>query len=229
MWGRLFLEIMNITGIAALLLLILISVRKLSIKKGVSLGLAVYLGISLAVSTYFTRSPIENLFYTFPNVDSLADYKCEGDIAGKILGETSTLIVSTDKKNSRTNIHTLLALQSGTGYKIGAERDIITTTLFHDPYNIEIIKSKKCEDVYLVIWGIIQSDEVAFSDSLGSHFNILILDQSFLMEKQYTTFCAATTLDEGKLADYSFFVDDSTKRESIHIRMQEDGSFSLTE
>jgi len=49
------------------------------------------------------------------------------------------------------------------------------------------------------------------------------------MEKQYTTFCAATTLDEGKLADYSFFVDDSTKRESIHIRMQEDGSFSLTE
>lgn len=110
---------------------------------------------------------IENVFYSFPTAESVAEYACGDDVNCIVEGKSSSLILYTDKDSYTM----MIAPRQKSGYKIGT--DIRTKRVLEylgDGYAVYILGYMGIEDHYIYIAGRGDTSEISVEDSCNSKF-----------------------------------------------------------
>lgn len=113
---------------------------------------------------------IENVFYSFPTVDSVAEYVGAKDVLGIVDGKESSMIVYAEDAET---IRTMIVPKGADGHKIGNDVDkkMVASDITRG-YIVEVWKSRKCCDHYILVSGISDVPEVRVEDSAHSAFVI---------------------------------------------------------
>lgn len=110
MWNLIIRDIAFLLFVAALVLF-LRDKRSKKRRRGVALAATLIAAITLSLCR------IENVFYTFPTVESVAEYACGNDVNCIVDGKSSSLILYTDEDSYTM----MIAPRQKWGYKIGTD------------------------------------------------------------------------------------------------------------
>lgn len=135
---------------------------------------------------------IENVFYTFPTVESVAEYACGDDVNCIVDGKSSSLILYTDEDSYTM----MIAPRQKSGYKIGTDirRKIITKNIGHG-YVVNILWYMGIEDHYIYITGRSDTSEVSVEDSCNSKF-VEFKEENVFGNVEFTDYMALAFIDE---------------------------------
>lgn len=160
MWNLIIRNIAFLLFVAALVLF-LRDKRSKKRRRGVTLAATLIATIMLSLCR------IENVFYTFPTVESVAEYACGDDVNCIVDGKSSSLILYTDEDSYTM----MIAPRQKSGYKIGTDirRKIITKNIDHG-YVVNILWYVGIEDHYIYITGLSDTSEISVEDSCNSKF-----------------------------------------------------------
>ena len=110
---------------------------------------------------------IENVFYTFSTVESVAEYACGDDVNCIVDGKSSSLILYTDEGSYTM----MIAPRQKSGYKIGTDirRKIISKNIGNG-YIVYSLGYMGIEDHYIYIRGLSDTSGISVEDSCNSKF-----------------------------------------------------------
>lgn len=133
--------------------------------------LSIFMSLFLAVLSCI--GPIENIFITFPTVESAYNYyySKEGNIKLIIEGKESDLVVG-QKDNDNTKLLAVIP-KANDGWKIGTGRDIkrVTSTISYDVLT-DVYQYKNSDDYYIIIDSV-KGSELKITDNRNSKFACL--------------------------------------------------------
>jgi hypothetical protein len=147
-------------------------------------------------SAFSTLVPVENLFINFKSPESVFKYVGIGKIKNVNCGESSCMIIFTDKKNSYKYSYSTV-LKTSKGYKIG------TTLSYKNVYTkkagskyLEVYNVVNTDDYY--VFGLFSSKEVEtrLSDSKNTEFKNVILSKEDADYKTYITNAYVEDIDK---------------------------------
>lgn len=161
MWNLIIRDIAFLLFVAALVLFLRDKRSKKRRRRGVALAATLIAAITLSLCR------IENVFYTFPTVESVAEYACGDDVNCIVDGKSSSLILYTDEDSYTM----MIAPRQKSGYKIGTDirRKIITKNIVNG-YIVYILEYMGIEDHYIYIRGLSDTSEISVEDSCNSQF-----------------------------------------------------------
>lgn len=125
------------------------------------------LAATLIAAITLSLCRIENVFYTFPTVESVAEYACGNDVNCIVDGKSSSLILYTDEDSYTM----MIAPRQKWGYKIGTDirKKIISKNIVNG-YIVYILGYMGIEDHYIYIRGLSDTSEISVEDSCNSKF-----------------------------------------------------------
>lgn len=182
------------------------------------------------LSIYITSvRPIENIFYTFPSAESVADYVCTGNVWGILNGNESSLLVYTNKGNV---INYMISPKTSDGFKIGGRADYSSSTISDSIYTVQLLENKKCTERYILVSGIAYNDNLSIQDSFNSAFHLFTSDKVPNEDLIYTSFSAVALLENPGTTNtdvYSIYVDDTVSLVEIRLNYSNDGNLEHIE
>lgn len=187
MWNLIVQNIVGLIFVAALVL----TIRSKSVKKRI--GWSIILGVTLIGIILLAQNRIENIFYSFPTAESVADYACGNDVLDVVDGNDSSLIIYSDNEGV---IKTMITPRQKSGYKIGSDfhKKNISSDYSHG-YLVDILGYEDVEDCYVTIIGTVDTPEVSVEDSMHSEFVISTMD-GIGWERGRTRFLALAFIEE---------------------------------
>ena len=112
--------------------------------------------------------PIENWFYSFPSIEALAQYACDGEEMLLVDGSDSCFIVYRARSEKYSY---MISPKTESGYKIGrlsAHKELSKTVSMQ--YVVTIVQSDGSGDVYVLIGGLSVEQCKDIQDSRNSSF-----------------------------------------------------------
>lgn len=179
MWNSL------IKGLAGIVFLVVfaLTLRTRSKKRRLQNMMILFVAASVVITLALFR--IENTFYSFPTVDSVAEYVGAKDVLGIVDGKDSSMIVYAE---GEVTVRTMIVPKSADGYKIG--NDIDKKDVASDitrGYIAHVTKSRKCSDHYIMVMGVSDTPEVSVEDSAHSAF-VISQEERTAGEQRFTRF-----------------------------------------
>ena len=161
MWNLIIRDIAFLLFVAALVLFL----RDKSSEKRRRRGAA--LVATLIATIILSLCRIENVFYSFPTAESVAEYACGDDVNCIVDGKSSSLILYTDEDSYTM----MIAPRQKSGYKIGTDirRKFISKDIVNG-YIVYILEYTGIEDHYIYIRGLRDTSEISVEDSCNSKF-----------------------------------------------------------
>ena len=161
MWNLIIRDIAFLLFVAALVLFLRDKRSKKRRRRGVALAATLIATITLSLCR------IENVFYTFSTVESVAEYACGDDVNCIVDGKSSSLILYTDEGSYTM----MIAPRQKSGYKIGTDirRKIISKNIGNG-YIVYILGYMGIEDHYIYIRGLSDTSGISVEDSCNSKF-----------------------------------------------------------
>ena len=181
------------------------------------------LGVAGIISIYSIFVPIENLFYTFPTPDDVAQYSCEGEVIKIIDGQESSLILYS---TSPGNIIYMLSNKTADGYKIGSSWGTHRYTILHPQAPIQMIESKNGIDKYVYTFGTVAGDNFSINDSQANSFFAYSSPAPILGQ---TVFIACSIMKSPQPLSYEITISSSQETFDVNMVLQSNGKYSLAE
>ena len=186
MWNLIIRDIAFLLFVAALVLFLRDKRSKKRKRRRVALAATLIAAIMLSLCR------IENVFYTFPTVESVAAYVCGDDVNCIVDGKSSSLILYTDEDSYTM----MIAPRQKSGYKIGT--DIRTKRVLEylgDGYAVYILEYMGIEDHYIYIAGRSDTSEVSVEDSCHSKF-VEFKEENVFGNVKFTDYQALVFIEE---------------------------------
>lgn len=186
MWNLIIRDIAFLLFVAALVLFLRDKRSKKRKRRRVALAATLIAAIMLSLCR------IENVFYTFPTVESVAAYVCGDDVNCIVDGKSSSLILYTDEDSYTM----MIAPRQKSGYKIGT--DIRTKRVLEylgDGYAVYILEYMGIEDHYIYIAGRSDTSEVSVEDSCHSKF-VEFKEENVFGNVKFTDYQALAFIEE---------------------------------
>lgn len=158
--------------------------------------------VCLVICIALNFVPIENLFITFPTVQSSYKYSNTGNADLIINGTETDLVIS---ENKGTN-NVLIIPKNNEGWKIG--RGIDTKAFFNKNINnvlISVYQYKDTQDYYIILTDMV-GNLYQISDSVGSVFESHEINVGSSNESYFEYFVYVNHLDE----NYSLTLNEET-------------------
>lgn len=186
MWNLIIRDIAFLLFVAALVLFLRDKRSKKRRRRGVALAATLIAAITLSLCR------IENVFYTFPTVESVAEYACGDDVNCIVDGKSSSLILYTDEDSYTM----MIAPRQKSGYKIGT--DIRTKRVLEylgDGYAVYILEYMGIEDHYIYIVGRGDTSEISVEDSCNSKF-MEFKEENVFGDVEFTDYLALAFIEK---------------------------------
>ena len=134
---------------------------------------------------------IENVFYSFPTAESVAEYACGDDVICIVDGKSSSLILYTDEDSYTM----MVAPRQKSGYKIGT--DIRTKWISNTLGNgvVYILEYMGIEDHYVYIMLHSDTSEISVEDSCNSKF-VEFKEENVFGNVEFTGYLALAFIEE---------------------------------
>ena len=161
MWNLIIRDIAFLLFVAALVLFLRDKRSEKRRRRGAALV------ATLIATIIHSLCRIENVFYSFPTAESVAEYACGDDVNCIVDGKSSSLILYTDEDSYTM----MIAPRQKSGYKIGTDirRKFISKDIVNG-YIVYILEYTGIEDHYIYIRGLRDTSEISVEDSCNSKF-----------------------------------------------------------
>lgn len=181
MWNLLFKSLAGIVFLVVFALTLRTRSKKRRLQNMIILFVTAVAVINLALFR------IENAFYSFPTADSVAEYVGAKDLLGIVEGKDSSMIVYAE---GAMTVKMMIAPKRADGYKIGNDIDkkVVASDITRG-YIVEVLKSRKCNDHYIMVSGISDVPEVRIEDNAHSSF-VISKEEATAGERKLTKFVA---------------------------------------
>lgn len=200
MWGKCLELVATVLFVAAVSLAIIYKKkRKLWIVCAV---------LAVAASVWLGFITIEDLFYSFPSAEAVAEYACKGEVIEILNGQESSLILYAEKPG---DVSFMLSNKTEKGYKIGTNSDARkhSRTIAIPFGQILVRESDHGIDQYICVYGFAEGTDVEIHDTQGNQFS-LFEQSSTQIGVEPTLFKAFCLLSDTEDADYQITVNGTT-------------------
>lgn len=151
------------------------------------------LAVTALAMVMLSLGRIENVFYSFPTAESVAEYVCGDHVLNIIDGKNSSLIVYSDDEGV---IKMMITPRQKSGYKIGSDfhKKTISSDYTHG-YLVDILRYKDVEDCYITIIGIFNTPEISVEDNCNSKF-VESKEENVFGNVEFTDYMALAFIEE---------------------------------
>lgn len=161
-------------------------IRRSGIKNKKRCG-AILAVMSMVMMSLSAMVPVENAFVTFSTVEDAYCYMHNENIAATSNGSQTALVIGRDNEK-----YTFSAvLRSNDGWKLGTGIGLSSDTIVSDGIVIQIYRYQNTADYYITVEAA-DGVRLNVSDSVGSHYQCMINEDTVSGEQYYMYYVCVT-------------------------------------